>query len=35
MITILIIIYGMLMVKEITGNVWGCVFVFVFLWNAF
>ena len=35
MITILIIIYGMLMVKEITGNAWGCVFVFVFLWNAF
>lgn len=35
MITILIIIYGMLMVKEMTGNAWGCVFVFVFLWNAF
>lgn len=35
MLTILIIIYGMLMVKEFTGNAWGCVFVFVFLWNAF
>lgn len=35
MITILIIIYGMLMVKEFTGNAWGCIFVFVFLWNAF
>ncbi len=35
MITILIIIYGMLMVKEITDNAWGCVFMFVFLWNAF
>lgn len=34
-ITILIIIYGMLMVKEFTGNAWGCVFIFVFLWNAF
>ncbi len=35
MITIFIIIYGMLMVKEHTGNAWGSVFVFVFLWNAF
>ena len=35
MITVLIIIYGMLMVKEITGNAWGCIFIFVFLWNAF
>ena len=35
MITILIVIYGMLMVKEFTGNAWGCVFIFVFLWNAF
>lgn len=35
MITIAIIIYGMLMVKEFTGNAWGCVFIFVFLWNAF
>ena len=35
MITVLIIIYGMLMVKEFTGNGWGCVFIFIFLWNAF
>ncbi len=35
MLTILCIIYGMLMVKEFTNNAWGCVFVFVFLWNAF
>ena len=35
MITVLIIVYGMLMVKEFTGNAGGCVFVFVFLWNAF
>lgn len=35
MLTVLIIIYGMLMVKEFTGNAWGCVFIFVFLWNAF
>ena len=34
-LTIVIIIYGMLMVKEYTGNAWGCVFVFLFLWNAF
>lgn len=33
--TVFIIIYGMLMVKKITGNAWGCVFIFVFLWNAF
>lgn len=35
MITILFFVYGMLMVKEFTGNAWGSVFVFVFLWNAF
>lgn len=35
MITVLIIIYGMLMVKEFTSNAWGCVFIFIFLWNAF
>lgn len=35
MSTILIIIYGILMVKEFTGNAWGCVFVFLFLWNAY
>lgn len=35
MITVIIIIYGMLMVKELTGNAWGCIFIFIFLWNAF
>lgn len=35
MITIFIIVYGMLMIKEMTGNAWGCVFIFIFLWNAF
>ena len=34
-LTVMIIIYGMLMAHEFTGNAWGCVFVFVFLWNAF
>jgi hypothetical protein len=35
MLAVMIIIYGMLMAKEYTGNAWGCVFIFVFLWNAF
>lgn len=35
MLSIMIIIYGMLIAKEFTGNAWGCVFIFVFLWNAF
>ncbi len=35
MLAIMIIIYGMLLVREFTGNAWGCVFIFVFLWNAF
>ncbi len=35
MLTIVIIVYGMLMVKEFTGNAWGCVVLFVFFWNAF
>ncbi|MEG1862895.1 MAG: hypothetical protein RR198_04740 [Oscillospiraceae bacterium] len=35
MITVMIIVYGMLTAKEFTGNAWGCVFIFVFLWNAF
>lgn len=34
-VTVFIIVYGMLMVKEFTHNAWGCVFIFVFLWNAF
>lgn len=35
MLTIVIIVYGMLMVKEATQNAWGCIFIFVFFWNAF
>jgi hypothetical protein len=35
MVTFFIVIYGMLVVKEQTGNAWGSVFVFIFLWNAF
>lgn len=35
MLAIIVIIYGMLTVKEFTGNAWGCVFIFVLLWNAF
>lgn len=34
MLTTLFLIYGMLIVKERTGNAWGCVAVFVFIWNA-
>lgn len=35
MVAVFFIIYGMLMVKEYTGNAWGSAFVFMFLWNAF
>jgi hypothetical protein len=35
MLTVLIIIYGMLMVRKFTGNAWGSVFAFIFLWNAY
>ena len=35
MLTVLLLIYGLLVVKERTGNAWGCVFVFLFMWNAF
>jgi hypothetical protein len=34
-VTVFTIIYGMLMAKEFTGSAWGCVLVFIFLWNAF
>lgn len=33
-LTTFIIIYGMLMVKENTNNAWGCIFIFLFFWNA-
>ena len=35
MFTIMLIIYGMLIVKDRTGNAWGSVFIFIFMWNAF
>ena len=35
MLTVFFIVYGMLTAKEYTGNAWGCIFVFVFLWNAY
>ena len=34
MITTVFAIYGMLIVKKKTGNAWGCVFAFCFIWNA-
>ena len=34
-ITVFIFVYGILIVKDVTGNAWGCVFSFLFLWNAF
>lgn len=30
-----VLIYGMLLVKKHTNNAWGCIFIFLFLWNAF
>lgn len=30
-----ILIYGMLVIKEKTGNAWACIMVFLFFWNAF
>ncbi len=30
-----IIIYGMLVIREYTQNSWGCIFLFIFFWNAF
>lgn len=33
-VTVFAIIYGMLIVKERTGNAWGTVLVFLFFWNA-
>ena len=34
LITTFIAIYGMLIVKKKTGNAWGCVLAFCFIWNA-
>lgn len=33
-LTTFILIYGMLVVKENTNNSWGCIFIFLFFWNA-
>lgn len=33
-LTTFIIIYGMLIAKEKTNNAWGCIFIFLFFWNA-
>lgn len=35
MLTVFLVIYGMLVSKDVTGNAWGCVLAFVFLWNAY
>jgi hypothetical protein len=35
MLSTIVIIYGSLMVRKKTGNSWGLVFTFVFLWNAY
>lgn len=35
MASTMFLIYGMLVVKELTGNAWGIIIVFTFLWNAF
>lgn len=34
MLCTMFLIYGMLIVKNITGNAWGCVLIFVLYWNA-
>jgi hypothetical protein len=35
MLSVFIIIYGSLVVRKKTGNSWGLVFTFIFLWNAY
>jgi len=35
MLSIFIIIYGMLIIRTITKNAWGCVFIFIIFWNAY
>ncbi|MDO4649719.1 MAG: hypothetical protein Q4B26_13830, partial [Eubacteriales bacterium] len=34
MFCIMFLIYGMLIVRKITGNAWGCVLIFLLYWNA-
>ena len=33
-LTTFIIIYGMLIIKDRMNNAWGCIFIFLFFWNA-
>lgn len=35
MLTIFFIIYGLILVRDLTGNAWGLVLAFIFLWNAY
>lgn len=35
LIVTFIALYGMLIVRKFTVNSWGCVFAFIFIWNAF
>ena len=35
LIVTFVALYGMLIVRKRTGNSWGCVFAFIFIWNAF
>ena len=34
MLTVIFLIYGMLLVRKLTGNAWGCVLIFFVYWNA-
>lgn len=34
MLCTMFLIYGMLMVRKLTGNAWGCVLIFLIYWNA-
>lgn len=34
MVCTMFLIYGMLIVRKLTGNAWGCVLIFVLYWNA-
>lgn len=34
-ITVFVFVYGIIVIRNRTGNAWGCVVSFLFLWNAF
>ena len=34
MVVTMFLIYGMLLVRKLTGNAWGCVLIFMIYWNA-